>query len=145
MILPDVAKALGYVNLRYALNRHCKGGVKRDTLTKGGVQEMIFIPEGDVYRLASHSHLPSAEKFERWVFDTVLPSIRKTGGYIAGEEHMDDDELMARALLVANKKIELRNQEIKKLKSENAVLLPKAEYYDRILSSTKAITKQYSP
>lgn len=83
----DVAKALGYVNLRDALNRHCKGGVKRDTLTKGGVQEMIFIPEGDVYRLDSHSHLPSAEKFERWVFDTVLPSIRKTGGYIAGEEH----------------------------------------------------------
>ena len=135
----DVAKALGYEKPRNAISTHCKGALKRGVLTKGGMQEMMFIPEGDVYRLASHSHLPSAEKFERWVFDTVLPSIRKTGGYIAGEEHMDDDELMARALLVANKKIELRNQEIKKLKSENAVLQPKAEYYDDILQSPTLI------
>lgn len=47
---------------------------------------MSFIPEGDVYRLITHSKLPSAEKFERWVFDDVLPTIRKTGGYVANED-----------------------------------------------------------
>ena len=47
---------------------------------------MVFIPEGDVYRLISHSRLPSAEKFESWIFDEVLPTIRRTGGYVASED-----------------------------------------------------------
>lgn len=54
----------------------------------GGEQDVKFIPEGDVYRLITHSKLPAAEKFESWVFDEVIPSIRKTGGYIAGQETM---------------------------------------------------------
>ena len=78
----DVATALGYSNSRDALGKHCKGGVKRDTLTAGGMQEMIFVPEGDVYRLIAHSKLPKAAEFEHWVFDEVLPTIRKTGGYV---------------------------------------------------------------
>lgn len=77
----DIAAALGYSNTRDALSRHCKGVVKRDILTEGGEQELSFIPEGDVYRLICNSKLPSAERFERWVFDEVLPAIRKTGGY----------------------------------------------------------------
>lgn len=77
----DVCKALGYSNQRDALTRHCKGVVKRDILTKGGNQQANFLPEGDVYRLITHSKLPTAEQFERWVFDEVLPSIRKTGQY----------------------------------------------------------------
>ena len=77
----DVAKALGYVNSRKALIDHCKGVTKRDTLTSGGMQQLSFIPEGDVYRLIVHSKLPSAERFERWVFDEVLPTLRKTGMY----------------------------------------------------------------
>lgn len=77
----DVAKALGYANPRKALSDHCKGVTKRDTLTQRGNQEMSFIPEGDVYRLIVRSKLPSAEKFEKWVFEEVLPSIRKTGTY----------------------------------------------------------------
>ena len=85
----DVAKALGYTNQRDALNRHCKGVVKRDTPTNGGMQEMSFIPEGDVYRLITHSKLPSAERFEKWVFDEVLPSIRKHGAYVT-EATMDN-------------------------------------------------------
>lgn len=80
--LTDVAKALGYGNTRDAINRHCKGVVKRDTPTPSGVQSMNFGPEGDVYRLITHSKLPAAEDFEKWVFDEVLPSIRKTGAYI---------------------------------------------------------------
>lgn len=80
-VASDVAKALGYSNTRDAISRHCKGVVKRDTPTSGGKQTMNVIPEGDVYRLVVHSKLPSAEKFESWVFDDVLPSIRKSGGY----------------------------------------------------------------
>ena len=71
----DIAKALGYSNPRDAILRHCKSVEKYDTLTGGGVQEINFIPEGDVYRLIVHSKLPSTERFERWVFDDVLPSI----------------------------------------------------------------------
>lgn len=79
----DVAKALGYSNVHSALQRHCKGVVKRDTVTSTrGIQALTYIPEGDVYRLIVHSKLPSAERFERWVFDEVLPSLRKNGIYI---------------------------------------------------------------
>ncbi len=82
----DVAKALGYAIPRKAILDHCKGVLKRNTLTNGGKQEMSFIPEGDVYRLITHSKLPSAQKFEHWIFDEVLPTIRKTGGYVANDE-----------------------------------------------------------
>lgn len=79
----DVAKALGYSNVHSALQRHCNGVVKRDTVTSTrGVQTLTYIPEGDVYRLIVHSKLPSAERFERWVFDEVLPSLRANGIYI---------------------------------------------------------------
>lgn len=80
-VASDVAKALGYKNTSKAINDHCKGVTKRYTLTEGGKQEMNVIPEGDVYRLVTHSKLPSAERFESWVFDDVLPSIRKHGAY----------------------------------------------------------------
>lgn len=82
----DVAKALGYRRPKDAINAHCKGAVKRRLLTNGGTQEMKMISEGDVYRLISHSRLPSAEKFESWIFDDVLPTIRRTGGYVSNEE-----------------------------------------------------------
>ena len=78
----DVAKALGYSNPRKALIDHCKGVTKRDTLTSKGLQTMSFINEGDLYRLIAHSKLPKAAEFERWIFDEVLPTIRKTGGYV---------------------------------------------------------------
>lgn len=82
----DVAKALGYRRPKDAITAHCKGAVKRRLLTNGGAQEMKMISEGDVYRLISHSRLPSAEKFESWIFDDVLPTIRRTGGYVSNEE-----------------------------------------------------------
>ena len=82
----DVAKALGYRRPKDAINAHCKGAVKRRLLTNGGAQEMKMISEGDVYRLISHSRLPYAEKFESWIFDDVLPTIRRTGGYVSNEE-----------------------------------------------------------
>ena len=89
----DVTKALGYSNPRDAIRKHCKpdGVAKRDGVSKTTNQygtetqqtnEMTFITEGNVYRLITHSKLPSAEKFESWVFDEVLPSIRKYVGCI---------------------------------------------------------------
>lgn len=79
----DVAEALGYKVGRKAIFDHCKeeGVLKRNVPTEGGVQEMSFINEPNLYRLIIHSKLPSAEKFEKWVFEEVLPAIRKTGKY----------------------------------------------------------------
>lgn len=93
----DVAKALGYVRPNDAISAHCKGAVKCRTLTNGGYQEMNFIPEGDVYRLITHSKLPNAERFETWVFDEVLPTIRKYGGY----GNVNVEEVIVKAVTAA--------------------------------------------
>ncbi len=84
------AKILGYSNPRDAVRRHCKTGgvVKHDTPTESGVQPVNYIPEGDLYRLIVHSKLPKAVEFEKWVFDTVLPSIRHNGGYVPNAEEL---------------------------------------------------------
>ena len=75
------AKILGYSKPRNAISMHCKDALKQGVLTNGGVQQITVIPEGDLYRLIIRSKLPAAERFERWVFDEVLPTIRKTGSY----------------------------------------------------------------
>ncbi len=84
----DVAKALGYSKPNNAISAHCRCALKRGIPHPQSTEKtiiMTFIPEGDVYRLISHSRLPSAEKFESWIFDEVLPTIRKTGGYVSNE------------------------------------------------------------
>lgn len=143
----DVAKALGYSNPRKAILDHCKGVTKRDTPTTSGVQSMSYINEGDLYRLIMKSKLPSAEKFEAWVMDEVLPSIRTNGGYIVGQETLSDDELMAKAILVAQKKIAERDQLIEEQRQQISVknqiigeLKPKADYYDEILKNPGLVT-----
>ena len=85
----DACKALGYKNQSKALNDHCKGVTKRYIPTGGGKQQANFLPEGDLYRLITHSKLPSAEKFERWVFDEVLPTLRQTGQYGADPAELE--------------------------------------------------------
>jgi len=82
----DVAKALGYARPNEAITAHCKGTVKHSTPTAGGNQLMLCIPESDVYRLVVNSKLPQAEQFEKWIFDEVLPTIRKHGGYLTPEK-----------------------------------------------------------
>lgn len=85
----DVAKSLGYDQPHKAISRHCRYGMKRTVphpQAPDKLIEMIFIPQGDVYRLISNSKLPSADRFESWVFDEVLPTIRKTGGYVNNDE-----------------------------------------------------------
>ena len=104
----DAAKALGYKRPKDAVSAHCKGAVKRRTLTKGGEQEMLFIPEGDIYRLAAKSELPGAERFESWIFDEVLPSIRRAGSYsfpvvppIVEQRCLTTDDYLKAAAIVA--------------------------------------------
>lgn len=139
----DVAKALGYSEPHKAVARHCRDdGMKRTPIADslGRVQETVFIPEGDLYRLIVSSKLPTAEKFERWVFDEVLPSIRKHGGYISGQSEMSPEELMAKALQVAQKTLEEREARIKTLTAQNSALIvekqmlqPKADYFDELV------------
>lgn len=77
-------KILGYANPKDAIKRHCRYSLKQGVphpQNPSKTIEMNFIPEGDLYRLITHSKLPAAERFEKWVFDEVLPSIRRTGGY----------------------------------------------------------------
>lgn len=130
----DVAEALGYVNPLKAIRDHCKGVNELDTPTNGGIQKVKFIEEGDMYRLITHSKLPDAEKFEKWVFDEVLPSVRKHGAYMT-------DQVLEKALLSPDYLIQLATQlkkeQEQRLKLETAVeeMRPKAGYYDAVLHS----------
>lgn len=132
----DVATALGYANTKDALARHCKGVVNHYPLeTAGGVQQVRFISEGDLYRLIVTSKLPAAQKFETWVFDEVLPTIRRHGIY-AIDELLADDEFLERAITT------LRAERAKWLAAEQALLeaAPKVSYYDIVLASPSLIT-----
>ena len=88
------AEILGYAKPRNAISRHCKGALKQGVLTEGGIQQVNYIPEGDLYRLIVNSKLPAAERFERWVFEEVLPALRKYGNY--GEIQLE--ELIAKTV-----------------------------------------------
>lgn len=83
----DVAQALGYRKPNDAVNKHCRATTKRGIPVSGKIQDVNFITEGDLYRLITHSRLPAAEAFEKWVFEEVLPTIRRTGQY-GGKEGM---------------------------------------------------------
>ena len=127
-VASDVAKALGYSRPADAITAHCKGSVKHRLPTNGGMQDLKIIPEGDVYRLVSHSKLPAAEKFESWVFDEVLPAIRKTGTYSIPKDYPS-------ALRALADQCE-RNQ---KLVAENQAMKPKALFADAVKSSKTSI------
>ena len=135
----DVARALGYKRPADAVTAHCKGSVKHRYLTDGGEQELKVIPEGDIYRLTVRSKLPSAERFERWVFDEVIPSIRKNGGYIAGQENMTDEELLANAVLVAQKKIAERDRIIEQQNQKIKADKPNTIFADAVSTSHTSI------
>lgn len=135
----DVAKALGYARPNDAVAAHAKGTVKRRTPTDGGLQEMAFIPESDLYRLVFRSKLPNAEQFTDWVTRDVLPSIRKHGAYMSPETleaailnpdtmirlctALKDEQDKRKVLEVANASLVVENQ----------ILAPKAEYFDELV------------
>ncbi len=130
----DIAKALGYSDCPKAVRTHCKGVAEIATPTAGGVQNVKFIPEGDIYRLVIKSQLPTAEKFERWIFDEVLPSIRKHGMY-AEDELLDNPDLL---ISVAQKLKEERERN-KALKAENERMKPKEVFADAVTASKASI------
>lgn len=82
----DVARAMGYARPNAAVSVHCRATVKRSSPISGKMQDINFIPESDLYRLAFSSKLPTAERFTDWVTEEVLPSIRKTGGYVGNDD-----------------------------------------------------------
>lgn len=127
----DVAVALGYKDSTNAMKQHCKGVVKHHLPTSGGSQLTNFIPEGDIYRLAAKSELPGAERFESWVFDEVLPSIRQTGGY-ALPQSLPEALRMAADLAERNTILALETAQKDQIIGE---LKPLADYCDLILKS----------
>lgn len=134
-VATDIAMALGYATPRDAIARHCKGVVKRDTPTSGGVQSLSYIGEGDLYRLIMKSKLPNAEKFESWVMDEVLPSIRKHGVY-AVDELLDNPELAIKAFTALKEEREKN----KALQADNERMKPKEEFFDAVADSKTAIS-----
>ena len=126
----DVAVALGYKNPNDAIAKHCKGiAIRYPLMTDGGEQMARFITEGDMYRLIASSKLESAQRFETWVFDDVLPTIRKHGMYATPqsiERMLADPDTMIATL----KALKAERKRADALMEDNARLLPKATMYD---------------
>ncbi len=129
---------MGYRNISDALRRHCKGVVKHDTLTNGGIQTLSYLPEGDVYRLIVHSKLPTAAKFETWVFDDVLPTIRKTGGYVANEDMFAETYLSFADDAIKNL-FKLQCQVIDQLNNRIRRDEPKVKFADHVANTENLI------
>lgn len=131
----EIAQALGYKDTVNALKSHVDAEDKRgwQITTPGGIQEMTIINESGLYSLVLSSKLPGAKQFKRWVTSEVLPSIRKSGGYINGQDTMSPEELMAKALMVAEKTLAEREKRISALTVENQILQPKADYFDQLV------------
>ena len=123
----DVAKALGYTNPNKAVNDHCRAITKRSTPISGKVQSINFIPEGDVYRLIIRSKLPAAEKFELWVFDEVIPTIRKTGGYMT-DSLLERIQKEPAVIVEFAQALILEKNRVKALECELNTAKPKADY-----------------
>lgn len=132
--LADVCKALDLEQVSRVKSRLKEDGVTTSKVidSLGREQMATFINESNLYRTIFQSRKESAERFTDWVTSEVLPSIRKSGGYIAGQEQMSDAELMAKALLVAQKQIEERNKQIE-------VMKPKAIFADAVATSKTSI------
>lgn len=151
----DVAVALGYTNPRKAVRDHTPHGTKRSIRVQTGKKadgtpavqmvETLFIPEGDVYRLITRSKLPAAQKFESWVFDEVLPSIRRHGLYATDEvlkQMIVSPELvkgMAEQLIAERAKVKEQATTIAVQGKSIERMKPKEDYCDKVLSSPNAV------
>lgn len=136
----DVAKALGYKRPADAITAHCKGSVIRRLPTNGGEQSVKFIPEGDIYRLAAKSELPGAERFESWIFDEVLPSIRKHGAYMTDDtlDKMIHSPEFGIKLLTALKE---EKDKCKALEAENNDLIAENEHQRQVIADFEPIKR----
>lgn len=137
----DVAEALGYEASRNAIARHCRCALKRcvpHPQSPDKQIEMSFIPEGDVYRLIAHSKLPKAQEFESWVFDEVLPTIRKHGAYMT-EQTLEDALTSPDFLIRLATQLKEEQEARKALEAENAAMQPKALFADAVTASHTSI------
>ncbi len=117
----DVAKALGYAIPHKAVQTHCKGVLKWNIPTNSGNQDVLFITEGDIYRLIMKSKLPSAERFESWVMDEVLPSIRKTGSYNKPMTTMEKIQLLAQGNEELNERVDIVEEKVTGLENNMTI------------------------
>ena len=133
-VASDIAKSLGY-RMASDLTRRIDTEDKdtQKVRTPSGEQEMTIINESGLYSAILNSNLPSAKKFKHWVTSEVIPSIRKNGGYIAGQENLTPEQVVANALIVAQNIIKQRDAQIEEMK-------PKAEFFDAVTDSKDAIS-----
>lgn len=152
----DVARCLGYTNPQKAIRVHCKsaGVNEMDTPTNGGIQKVKFITKGNLVRFVANSELPQAEEVESWIFDEVIPTVLETGGYLATKQDDTPEEIMARALTIAQATLAKREERLKQLEAETEQqqftieiqteeikkAAPKVNYYDNHLQSVNALT-----
>lgn len=132
-VAADVCRALGLGNSSMAvskLDEDEKGISLIDTL--GGEQKLGIVNESGLYALVLSSRKPEAKAFKRWITHEVIPSIRKNGGYIAGQETMDDDQLLANALLVAQRKIAERNKQLEAANAKIQADAPKVLFAETV-------------
>ena len=127
-----VRMAMSKMNEKQVINLN-NSNVKDIDVRKLANRGENFLTESGVYKLIFKSRKQEAEKFQDWVTDEVLPQVRKTGGYISTNENMSDEDILSRALQIANARTEERNKQIKELK-------PKAEYTDMVLQSNNTFT-----
>lgn len=134
----DVCKALDVSNPTMALNR--LDSDEKMTLSstdghsgqRGGAQSMSWVNEPGLYTLVLGSRKPEAKAFKRWITHEVIPSLRKHGAYVVGQDNMDESELIAKALIAAKSVLDERERRLREAQEQNAVMLPKAEYYDAL-------------
>ena len=138
-VAADIARALGYNDADQAIRRHCKGVTKAPVETTGGMQRASIIPERDVYRLVMRSKLESAERFEEWVVGEVLPSIRKHGGYLMGQEQDTPELIMAKALMVAQSVIDRKSQELAAAQQTIAANAPAVAFAGLVAEDDKGV------
>ncbi|MDO4301538.1 MAG: phage antirepressor [Clostridia bacterium] len=137
----DVAKALGYTIPHKAVREHCKkDGVLNQTVidSMGRKQQAKFVTEGNLYRLITHSKLPSAEKFERWVFDEVLPSIRKHDGYLTPKK-IEEILLNPDTLMKLAQNLKEEQEKNKALTADVERMKPKEIFADAVTTSNDCI------
>ena len=134
-VLKDVCAVLGLGTPARVAERLEEDEVSSTHLTDslGRQQDMTIINESGLYNVILRSDKPEARPFRKWVTAEVLPSIRKTGGYISGQDSLSPEELMAKALMVAQKTLAERDARISALTVENQILQPKAEYFDQLV------------
>lgn len=137
----DIANKLEYQNGSRDINAHVDECDRITVPIFDGKQtrQTIVINESGMYSLVFGSKMPQAKQFKRWVTHEVLPAIRQNGGYIAGQEQMNEQELLAKALMVAQATIERREFVIKKLEEETEEMRPKALFADAVAASDTSI------